>query len=63
MSDQEKEQLDAESLWRNHVLTGEPLTGEEVAAVVAAGITDCRSWENRGGGLFWNADLWPSSDP
>jgi hypothetical protein len=55
----EKVQLDAVALWRNHVLTGEPLDEEEVGAVVAAGITDQASWENRGGGLYWNADIHP----
>jgi hypothetical protein len=60
MSDHgEGEQLDAVALWQEHVLTGEPLTAEEVEAVVAAGITDSKSWELRGGGLYWNADLYP----
>ena len=38
------------------------MTAEEVAAVIAAGITDAKSWERRGGGLYEHADLRPSSD-
>ena len=48
-----------EDLLRNHVETGEPLSEEEVEAVVAAGLTDSSAWENRGGGLYWHRETYP----
>jgi hypothetical protein len=57
----EHEPLDALALWRAH-LAGEPMTLEEVEAIVAAGITDQACWEHRGGGLYWNTDIWPAEE-
>ena len=61
MNQNHDEQLDAEALWRAH-LGGEPMMLEEVEVIVAAGITDLSSWENRGGNLYWNADVWVDPD-
>jgi hypothetical protein len=49
----------AGALWKAHVETGEPLTGNEVAIVVAAGLAEAEDWEDRGGGLHWHAPRWP----
>jgi hypothetical protein len=43
-----------QQLLRDHIETGEPLTEEELNAVVAAGLTDRSVWEDRGGGLYWH---------
>jgi len=43
-----------EELLRSHIETGEPLTEEEVDAIVAAGLTEREVWEDRGGGLHWH---------
>lgn len=61
MVPEDREPLDAEALWRAH-LGGEPMTLEEVEAVVAAGITDRAPWENRGGNLYFNSDVWPAEE-
>ena len=55
------EPLDALALWRAH-LSGEPMMLEEVEAIVAAGITAREPWEHRGGGLFWNSDVWADDE-
>lgn len=63
MTDQPQEDtLDPEALWQRHVLAAEPLTEIEVEAVVAAGITDLASWENRGGNLCYNSYVWPDAE-
>ena len=51
--------LNPQALWAAH-LEGEPLTSEEVQAVVAAGITTEDEWEDRGGGLHWHMPTWPA---
>jgi hypothetical protein len=62
MSGQEKgEQFDAELLLQRHRQTGEPLTAEEMDAVIIAGLTDRASSEHRGSGLYWYADIHPAS--
>jgi len=40
-------------------IANKPILFYGIEAVVAAGITDSKSWELRGGGLYWNADLYP----
>lgn len=62
MSDHQDEKLDAEALWRAHVCTGEPLTEEEVQAVVAAGLAEEDDFEMRGGDLWWNWKLYPDQE-
>jgi hypothetical protein len=62
MTDQPQEEpLDPEALWRAHRV-GEPMTLEEVEAVVTAGITARAPWQHRGGGLYWNLDVWPDDE-
>lgn len=49
-------------LLRSHLATGEPLTADELAEVVAAGLTEWDAWEDRGGGLWWHREAWPSGE-
>jgi hypothetical protein len=51
----------AEALWKAHVETSEPLTEDEVAIVVRAGLAKAEDWEDRGGGLHWHAPTWPEA--
>lgn len=53
--------LDSQALWAAHQM-GEPLTAEEVAVVVAAGITTEDEWEDRGSGLHWHLPTWPTPE-
>jgi len=48
-----------QELLNTHTETGEPLSEEEVDAVVEAGLTERNVWEDRGGGLHWNAEHHP----
>lgn len=54
--------LDAQALWNSHIETSEPLTEDEVDAVVRAGLAKQDEWEDRGGGLFWHYPTWPDTD-
>lgn len=62
MSEDRDDQPKAEKLWKAHVETGEPLSEDEVAIVVAAGLAKAEDWDDRGGGLFWHAPTWPDPD-
>jgi len=56
------EEPTAEHLWKSHTETCEPLSEEEVAIVVAAGLAKADEWDDRGGGLYWHAPTWPDVD-
>jgi hypothetical protein len=51
----------SERLWHALVETSEPLTEDEVAIVVAAGLAEAEDWEDRGDGLYWHAPTWPDA--
>jgi len=53
------EDMKPQELLNTHIETGEPLSEEEVDAVVAAGLTERNVWEDRGGGLHWHAEHHP----
>lgn len=54
--------VNPQSLWESHVRTAEPLTLQEVEAVIAAGLTKADEWDNRGGGLYWHQPTWPDDE-
>lgn len=62
MPDDRQDQPTAKELWEAHIETAEPLTEEEVALVVDAGLAEAHDWEDRGGGLFWHAPTWPDPE-
>ncbi len=54
--------MDPKELFDNHIATGEPLTEEEVAAVVEAGLAEENDFANRGGNLFWHQPTFPEQE-
>lgn len=62
MAENKTDQPTAEDLWKTHIETGEPLSEDEVATVVAAGLAKHDEWDDRGGGLFWHYPTWPDPD-
>lgn len=62
MDDSRDDQPTAADLWKSHVETSEPLTEEEVAIVVGAGLAEADDWDDRGGGLYWHVPTWPEPD-
>lgn len=51
---------EAQAMLKRHLLSGEPLDREDVAAVVGEGIAQATDFENRGGGCYWYAPAFPN---
>lgn len=62
MTDHRDGEPTAYELWESHTQTGEPLSEDEVAIVVAAGLSEAEDWDDRGGGLYWHTPTWPAPD-
>lgn len=50
---------EAQAMFKRHLLSGEPLSAEEVQAVVREGLAQATDFDQRGGGCHWYAPAFP----
>jgi hypothetical protein len=56
------EPTDAEALFEQHKLTGEPLDESQIAAIVGAGLASEDEFAMRGGGLYFHHPTFPDTE-
>ncbi len=56
------EDTEAKAIFKNHLVTSEPVSEDEVDLLLAAGLGSPEDYEHRGGGCFWFGPAFPEPE-